>query len=100
MLWSQGRNTVKLRNWNSADASTRKLDNVCDAELANALLLTVQDAHAISITDAASAALGLLGFQRATAQAVERMSQLAQAQCDKGVLVCENERLKIATVSF
>ncbi|WP_348733147.1 DUF3320 domain-containing protein [Rheinheimera texasensis] len=97
VLWSQGRNTVKLRNWNSADASTRKLDNVCDAELANALLLTVQDAHAISVSDAASAALGLLGFQRATAQAVERMSMLAQVQCDKGILVCENERLKLNT---
>jgi hypothetical protein len=40
--------------------------------------------------------LGLLGFQRATAQAAERMAKLAQIQCDKGVLVCENERLKIA----
>ncbi|GAA0538827.1 hypothetical protein GCM10009098_02950 [Rheinheimera aquimaris] len=96
VLWPQGRSTVKLRNWSSADIATRKLENVCDAELTNALLLTVQDAHAISVTDAASAALGLLGFQRATAQAVERMSSLAQAQCDKSVLVCENERLKIA----
>lgn len=96
VLWPQGRSTVKLRNWNTADASTRKLENVCDAELTNALLLTVQDAHAINTTDAAAAALGLLGFQRATATAVERMSKLAQLQCDKGVLVCENERFKIA----
>lgn len=96
VLWPQGRSTVKLRNWNAADTTTRKLENVCDAELTNALLLTVQDAHAISIPDAVSAALGLLGFQRATAQATERMSKLAQVQCDKGVLVCENERLKIA----
>ena len=96
VLWPHGRSTVKLRNWNSADIATRKLENVCDAELTNALLLTVQDAHAISVPDAASAALGLLGFQRATTQAAERMSKLAQVQCDKGVLVCENERLKIA----
>lgn len=96
VLWPQGRNTVKLRNWNSTDTATRKLENVCDAELTNALLLTVQDAHAISVTDAASAALGLLGFQRATAQAADRMAKLAQIQCDKGVLVCENERLKIS----
>ncbi|MFC4654789.1 DUF3320 domain-containing protein [Rheinheimera marina] len=95
VLWPHGRSTVKLRNWNSADTATRKLENVCDAELTNALLLTVQDAHAISVTDAASAALGLLGFQRATAQAAERMAKLALVQCDKGVLVCENERLKI-----
>lgn len=97
VLWPQGRSTVKLRNWDGADTATRKLENVCDAELTNALLLTVQDAHAISVTDAASAALGLLGFQRATAQAAERMSKLAQVQCDKAVLVCENERLKILT---
>lgn len=99
VLWPHGRSTVKLRNWNSADAATRKLENVCDAELTNALLLTVQDAHAISVADAASAALGLLGFQRATAQAAERMAKLAQVQCDKGLLVCENERLKIAVNS-
>ncbi len=96
VLWPQGRSTVKLRNWNSADTATRKLENVCDAELTNALLLTVQDAHAISVADAASAALGLLGFQRATAQAAERMAKLAQVLCDQGVLVCENARLKIA----
>lgn len=96
VLWPHGRSTVKLRNWNSVDTATRKLENVCDAELTNALLLTVQDAHAISVTDAASAALGLLGFQRATAQAAERMAKLAQIQCDKNVLVCENERLKIS----
>ncbi|MBT1064469.1 DUF3320 domain-containing protein [Bowmanella sp. Y26] len=97
VLWPQGRSTVKLRNWNTADAATRKLENVCDAELSNALLLTVQDAHAISVPDAVSAALGLLGFQRATAQAFDRMSKLAQKQCDLGVLVCENDRLKIAS---
>ena len=96
MLWPHGRSTVKLRNWNFADTATRKLENVCDAELTNALLLTVQDAHAISVADAASAAVGLLGFQRATAQAAERMAKLAQLQCDKGVLVFENERLKVA----
>lgn len=96
VLWPQGRNTVKLRNWNGVDAAMRKLENVCDAELTNALLLTVQDAHAISISDAASAALSLLGFQRATAQATERMSNLAQVQCEKGVLIYDNDRLKIA----
>jgi very-short-patch-repair endonuclease/DNA polymerase III delta prime subunit len=99
VLWPHGRSTVKLRNWNTADTATRKLENVCDAELTNALLLTVQDAHAISVTDAASAALGLLGFQRATAQAAERMAKLAQVECEKGVLVLENERLKIAVNS-
>ena len=77
----------------------RKLENVCDAELTNALLLTVQDAHAISISDAASAALSLLGFQRATAQATERMSNLAQVQCEKGVLTYDNDRLKIAVAT-
>ncbi|CAM3716522.1 DUF3320 domain-containing protein [Pseudoalteromonas maricaloris] len=96
VLWPKGRNTVKLRNWDNVDSTTRKLENVCDAELTNALLLTVQDAHAISITDAASAALGLLGFQRTTSQASDRISKLAQIECDKGVLICENDRLKIA----
>ncbi len=96
VLWLKGRNTVKLRNWNTTDSATRKLENVCDAELTNALLLTVQDAHAINTTDAASAALGLLGFQRTTSQASDRMCKLAQVECDKGVLVCENDRLKIA----
>ncbi|WP_194867827.1 DUF3320 domain-containing protein [Pseudoalteromonas sp. PPB1] len=96
VLWPKGVSTVKLRNWDATDASMKKLENVCDAELTNALLLTVRDAHAINMTDSASAALGLLGFQRATAQAVERVNRLAAEQCRKGILTSENDRLKIA----
>ncbi|MBQ4875703.1 DUF3320 domain-containing protein [Pseudoalteromonas luteoviolacea] len=96
VLWPKGVSTVKLRNWDAVDASMKKLENVPDEELTNALLLTVRDSHAINISDSASAALGLLGFQRATAQAVERVNRLAIEQCKKGVLTSENDRLKIA----
>ncbi|ESP94675.1 DUF3320 domain-containing protein [Pseudoalteromonas luteoviolacea] len=99
VLWPNGVSTVKLRNWDATDASMKKLENVSDEELTNALLLTVRDAHAINISDSASAALGLLGFQRATAQAVERVNRLAIEQCKKGVLISENDRLKIAVRS-
>lgn len=96
-LFSADDQSVSLRSWENLPDNYRKLNNVCDAELINAVLLAVRDAYTIEIKDAIAGALSLLGFRRVTASAIERVSALVDAQVQHGSLLLENERLKIRT---
>ena len=88
---------VSLRSWEHLPDNLRKLDNVCDAELINALLLTVRDAYTVESKDAIAGALSLLGFKRVTAPAIARVSALVEAEVKRGSLVLDSERLRINT---
>ncbi|CAH9064911.1 hypothetical protein PSECIP111951_03248 [Pseudoalteromonas holothuriae] len=87
--------SVSLRNWGFLPDNYRKLDNICDAELVNAVLLTVRDAYTVNEKDAIVGALSLLGFKRVTAPALERVKKLVELEIHYGSLTLENERLKI-----
>lgn len=95
VLFSIDNPSVSLRSWESLPDSYRKFDNVSDAELINAVLLTVQDAYTVDEKDAIAGALSLLGFKRVTASAAERVKAVVNQQVAEGLLVQENERLKI-----
>jgi len=94
-LFSADNQTVSLRSWEFLPDNYRKLDNICDAELINALLLTVRDAYTVNEKDAIAGALSLLGFKRVTASAMERVKKLVEQQTKYGSLVLRNERLQI-----
>lgn len=90
--------TVSLRSWESLPDSYRKLDNVCDAELINATLLTVRDAYTVDKKDAVAGALSLLGFKRVTATTGGRVKSLIDNQISTGSLTLDNGQLKIKDV--
>ena len=94
-LFSFEKRTVVLRSWEHLPDNYRKLDNVCDAEIINALMLTVQDAYTIEANDAISGALSLLGFKRATASSSRRVQSLIDSQLAHEELTQENELLSI-----
>ena len=93
-LFSASNNNVSLRSWEFMPDNYRKLDNVSNPEIVNALMLTVQDAYSIEAADAISAALSLLGFKRATASASARVRLLIDLQLKNGSLNEENSRLR------
>lgn len=87
--------SIVLRSWEHLPDSYRKLDNVCDDEIVNALLLTVQDAYTVEVKDAIAGAFSLLGFKRVTAQGSSRATKLIEQQLKLGLVIIENGRLKI-----
>lgn len=95
-LFAADNQSVSLRSWEFLPDNYRKLDNICDAELVNAVLLTVRDAYTVNEKDAIAGALSLLGFKRTTASAMERVKKLVDKQVQCGPLMLENERLKIS----
>lgn len=97
-LFAADNQSVSLRSWEFLPDNYRKLDNICDAELVNAVLLTVRDAYTVDEKDAIAGALSLLGFKRTTASAMERVKKLVEQQVQCGPLVLENGRLKISDV--
>ncbi|MEE9302578.1 MAG: DUF3320 domain-containing protein [Thiotrichaceae bacterium] len=95
-LFATGNQSVSLRSWEFLPDSYRKLDNISDAEIVNAVLLTVKDAYTVDKKDAIAGALSLLGFKRVTTPAAERVNALVVKQVQHGPLILENERLKIS----
>ncbi|MBQ4846001.1 DUF3320 domain-containing protein [Pseudoalteromonas sp. MMG005] len=95
VIFTADNQSVSLRSWEFLPDNYRKLDNICDAELVNAVLLTVRDAYTIEEQDAIAGALSLLGFKRVTAPARERVKRLTEQQILYGSLLRVNERLQI-----
>ncbi|WDD96747.1 DUF3320 domain-containing protein [Thalassomonas actiniarum] len=94
-LFAVDNQSVSLRSWEFLPDNYRKLDNICDVELVNAVLLTVRDAYTVNEKDAIAGALSLLGFKRVTASAMERVKKLVEQQVQYGPLMLKNERLQI-----
>ena len=94
-IFTADNQSVSLRSWEFLPDNYRKLDNICDAELINAVLLTVQDAYTVDEKDTIAGALSLLGFKRVTASAMERLKKLIEHQTKYGSLMRKNERLQI-----
>ncbi|WDE09550.1 DUF3320 domain-containing protein [Thalassomonas haliotis] len=95
VLFAADNQSVSLRSWEFLPDNYRKLDNICDVELVNAVLLTVRDAYTVDEKDAIAGALSLLGFKRVTASAMERVKKLVEQQVQYGPLMLKNERLQI-----
>lgn len=95
VLYSDSSKSVSLRSWEHLPDNYRKVDNICDAELSNALLLTVQDAYTVDRQGAVSGAMSSLGFKRVTAPTEKRFSQIIDKHVQEGLLRLDNDRLSL-----
>lgn len=84
---------ILLRDWSDLAAASRRFEFVADAELQNAIRLTVKDAYSIARADCMVAALNLIGFKRVTAAMRSRLEGLIDALISEGELAEVNGRL-------
>ncbi len=94
-FYSANNHSVSLRSWEYMPDNYRKVDNLCDAELSNALLLTIQDAYTVDRHGAISGAMSSLGFKRVTAPTEKRANHIIDVHIKEGLLKEENERVSL-----
>lgn len=96
-LWPQGMSTVAVRDRSDVDAQARKLELVCDEEIAAALLDVVARAFSISREDAVATALRLLGFQRISADMRVRCGSALAGEVRAGRILEDGGKLRLPT---
>lgn len=92
-VYSLPNQTIPLRDWSDLAAASRRFEFVADAELQNAIRLTVKDAYSIARADCMVAALNLIGFKRVTATMRSRLEGLIDGLISEGELAEVNGRL-------
>ena len=86
-----------LRNWGALPDAFKKWDYISDAELINALLLTLQQAHSITEKDAIAATATALGFKRCTTAITQKMAAIIQQQLQENTINLIDDRLRLTS---
>lgn len=85
-LWSPDMTKPAVRDRSALESADKKLDMVSAEEIREALSKAVELGFSLSQEDAVSEALRLLGFQRVTSQAKERLEVQVEALIEQGEL--------------
>jgi len=92
-LWPTAMTKPSVRDRSDLDSQSRKLELVCDEEIAAALNDEISRAFSMGREDAFAAALRRVGFQRASPDMKERCSRVLAAEIQGRRIVEENGRL-------
>jgi very-short-patch-repair endonuclease len=88
--------SIGLRDWSNLPPNQRKFEYVSQAELSEALFITVKDAHSVDREDCMSAALSLIGFKRLTGSIQSLLDNVLDGLIAEGRLHEKSGRLQVS----
>lgn len=86
---------VSIRDRSGLDQSERKFEYVSNEEIQEALKQAIISSYSITIKDAISEALSLMGYQRSTSNITKRLEGIGAKMIKNGVIVTEQELLSM-----
>lgn len=85
-IYKDSTRPVVVRDRTNLETCERKFDYISDEEIQAALIQTINGAFSISIKDAISEALSLMGFQRSTSKIFQRMEKIITVMVKNNIL--------------